>query len=55
MKFKKYTQSYFLIKKNSTYGYSMGERAKAAVFNSTIAILGLYAAWNPKIPSNDEI
>lgn len=55
MQFKKFTQAYFLIKNNPRYSYSLGERAKAFVFNGSIASLFLYAYWTPKYEANDDI
>lgn len=55
MKFKTFTQAYLLIKNNSKYTYSLGERAKAVVFNGSIFTLGLYGFWTPRIKANDQI
>ena len=49
MRFKTFTQSYFLIKNNNNYQYSLIKRAAAVTNGVFIAGLALYFWWPERI------
>lgn len=55
MKFKNFTQAYFLIKNNGNYTYSLGERAKTITFNGSIAAIIIWGAYRPKSKAPERI
>ena len=55
MRFKNYTQAYFLIKNNPSYAYSLGERAKAIVAGGTLFSLFMMTLWPSRIYAPDKI
>ena len=55
MKFKNFTQAYFLIKNNDTYAASLGKRAMASAAAGTILGLFFLQAWPSRIYANDRI
>lgn len=55
MKFKKFTQAYFLIKNNPSYAHSLGDRAQGGVLAAVVAGIWLYSWYTPRIPANDQI
>ena len=55
MKFKKFTQAYFLIKNNPSYAKSLGDRAQGAIFGAVIAFLAVDGIMQTRIPARDSI
>ena len=55
MKFKAYTQAYFLIKNNSNFQYSLGKRGQAGALGATMIGLVLYAYWPTKVYGSETI
>lgn len=55
MRFKTFTQAYFLIKNNKTFTKSLGDRAENVVF--WVSLIAVFAAHTikPKLPANDKI
>lgn len=55
MKFKTFTQAYFLIKYNGAYGHSLGKRATTIVGLWFTLFTGLYLFWPLRIHANDKV
>ena len=55
MKFKNFTQAYFLIKNNPTYAHSLAARAQSAVFGGVIGFLLFNGFMTTRIPARDSI
>jgi hypothetical protein len=55
MRFKTFTQAYFLIKNNGSYAKSLGDRAQNVVFWGSIAAIWFLNNVKPKLPANDNI
>ena len=49
MKFKSFTQAYFLIKNNETYANSLGKRAMAATGASVLTAILFTNFWPSRI------
>lgn len=55
MRFKNFTQAYFLIKCNSSYEHSLIKRAKAVVNTVVIAGIALYAWYPTRLYAVDKV
>jgi hypothetical protein len=55
MKFKTFTQAYFLIKYNSSYGHSLGKRAATIVGIWFTYFTGVYMFWPRRIYAVDNV
>ena len=55
MKFKTFTQAYFLIKNNPAYAKSLGDRAQGGVLAVVIAALAFEGFVHTRIPARDAI
>lgn len=55
MRFKTFTQAYFLIKNNSNYAHSLGDRAQNVIFWMCLAAVAVGTQINFRIPANDNI
>lgn len=55
LRFKTFTQSYMLIKNNSHYGKSLGDRGQAAVMFGCLLAVFVTAQTKLKLPANDRI
>lgn len=55
MRFKTFTQSYFLIKSNSSYQTSLIKRAAAVTNGVVIAGLALYSWWPDRIYATEHV
>jgi len=55
LRFKTFTQSYFLIKNNKNYGKSLGDRGQAAVMFGCLMAVFVTAHTKLKLPANDRI
>lgn len=55
MKYKTFTQAYFLIKNNSSYGHSLGKRAQAGTLGGFILGMTLLRFWPTRIPAEDKV
>ena len=55
MKFKNFTQAYFLIKNNPTYAGSLAARAQGVVFAGVVGFLLMNGFVTRRIPARDSI
>ncbi len=55
MKFKTFTQAYFLIQHNNSYGHSLGKRATTIVGIWFTFFTGLYTFWPRRVYATDNI
>lgn len=55
MRFKTFTQSYFLIKYNPTYTKSLGDRGQAVVFWVCLGAIWFMSSLKMGLPANDKI
>lgn len=55
MRFKPFTQAYFLIKTNPTYAKSLGDRVQAAIFWTCLGVVMCAQSWKFNLPANDKI
>lgn len=55
MKFKTFTQAYFLIKHNSSYGHSLGKRAATICGIWFSFWTGIYMFWPRRLYATDKV
>lgn len=55
MKFKNFTQAYFLIKNNDTFANSLGKRAMVATAGGVLGALLFMNFWPTRIYAHDKI
>lgn len=55
MRFKPFTQAYFLIKNNPSYAKSLGDRGQNVTFWACLAAIVVFHSVNPRIPASDKI
>ena len=55
MKFKNFTQAYFLIKNNPTYANSLAMRGQAAIFGVVTSSLFFAGTYTSRIPADDKV
>lgn len=55
MKFKKFTQAYFLIKNNETYTKSLSKRGQAVTLGVFLGGLFLWRVWPEKIHATEKL
>ena len=55
MKYKNFTQAYFLIKNNDTYAYSLGKRAMAGAGGFVFLAIAFTHLWPSRFYARDQI
>ncbi len=55
MKFKNYTQAYFLINYNKSYAYSLLKRVESGTGYAYFAALTMYAFWPTRCYATEKI
>lgn len=55
MRFKTFTQAYFLIKNNPNYAKSLGDRAQNVIFWSCLGAVWFLNSLKMGLPANDKI
>ena len=55
MKFKNFTQAYFLIKNNPSYSVSLSDRGQASALGGVLALMMMAAFMQSRIPAKDVI
>lgn len=55
MRFKTFTQAYFLIKNNPNYAKSLGDRAQTVIFWMCIGAVVVGTHMNMRIPAKDKV
>lgn len=55
MRFKTFTQAYFLIKNNHNYAHSLGDRAQNVIFWMCLGAVLVGTHLSLRIPANDNI
>jgi len=55
MRFKTFTQAYFLIRCNDSYSHSLIKRAQAITNSLIVVAIGAYAWWPTRFPASDNI
>lgn len=55
IRFKTFTQAYFLIKNNKSFTKSLGDRAQNIVFWGSLFTIFVAHSIKPKLPANDKI
>lgn len=55
MRFKNFTQAYFLIKNNACYAKSLGDRAQGAILGAVIGFLVFEGYIHTRLPARESI
>lgn len=55
MKLKNFTQAYFLIKYNQSYGHSLGKRGFTIAALWSTFLVGVYSFWPNRIYATEQI